>query len=278
MRKACRSVLATTNSMPSIPASIMRFTALLPPPPTPITLILASLRVSSLKLMRMPFSFFMSAAIIEFLCSLGLVFLSCFDLFLRFMGKPLYSTAEGVPFPLSALICEQCFQSSTPTVILHATRGSSAVPVGNHSQGRRKFRFGQRGRHLRHRHWPSQPHRATQHRFRNVENPGQARSASAEHDSANAALEHAVVTEIFAHHFEQLTGPGLEDLGHESLRQQTRRPVAYRRNLYLIAFGDQRCAHIAVKLLKFFGLCDRGTHADRQVTGKVIASDRNDSG
>jgi hypothetical protein len=35
----------------------MRFTALPPPPPTPITLILASLRGSSLKLMRMLESF-----------------------------------------------------------------------------------------------------------------------------------------------------------------------------------------------------------------------------
>ena len=58
IRKACRSVFATTNSMPSMPASIMRFTALPPPPPTPMTLILASLRASSLKLMRMSVSFF----------------------------------------------------------------------------------------------------------------------------------------------------------------------------------------------------------------------------
>ena len=65
IRSACKSVLATTNSMSFMPASIMRFTALPPPPPTPITLILASLRASSLKLMRMPLSLslFMSTAI-----------------------------------------------------------------------------------------------------------------------------------------------------------------------------------------------------------------------
>ena len=50
----------------------MRLTALLPPPPTPMTLILASLRVSSLKLMRMSFSFFMYAAFCGF-CLLVLV-------------------------------------------------------------------------------------------------------------------------------------------------------------------------------------------------------------
>src|SRR5262249_3604915 len=49
---ACRSVFATRNSTPSTLALIMRFTALPPPPPTPITLIFALLRGSSLKLMR----------------------------------------------------------------------------------------------------------------------------------------------------------------------------------------------------------------------------------
>ena len=38
----CKSVLATIKSTPFNPDSIMRFTALLPPPPTPITLIFAN--------------------------------------------------------------------------------------------------------------------------------------------------------------------------------------------------------------------------------------------
>src|SRR3954451_16509808 len=66
MRRACKSVLATMNSISFIPASIMRLTALPPPPPTPITLILASLRASSLKLMRIPFSLFIFTAVTEF--------------------------------------------------------------------------------------------------------------------------------------------------------------------------------------------------------------------
>ena len=40
-RSACRSVLATMNSTPSSPAATMRLTALLPPPPTPTTLMRA---------------------------------------------------------------------------------------------------------------------------------------------------------------------------------------------------------------------------------------------
>src|SRR5690606_27298885 len=37
----CASVLAATNSTPLRPVSIMRFTALLPPPPSPMTLMTA---------------------------------------------------------------------------------------------------------------------------------------------------------------------------------------------------------------------------------------------
>jgi hypothetical protein len=37
LRRACASVLTIQNSTPVKPASTMRFTALLPPPPTPMT-------------------------------------------------------------------------------------------------------------------------------------------------------------------------------------------------------------------------------------------------
>ena len=46
-RSACRSVLATMNSTPSRPTWTMRLTALLPPPPMPITLMRAPALPSS---------------------------------------------------------------------------------------------------------------------------------------------------------------------------------------------------------------------------------------
>ena len=46
-RSACRSVLATMNSTPSRPPCTMRLTALLPPPPTPMTLMRAPVCASS---------------------------------------------------------------------------------------------------------------------------------------------------------------------------------------------------------------------------------------
>ncbi len=48
--RACLSVLQTTNDTFRIPCSYMWFTALSPPPPTPITLIITSSRFSSTKL------------------------------------------------------------------------------------------------------------------------------------------------------------------------------------------------------------------------------------
>ncbi len=49
---ACASVLATMNSTPEMPAWTMRDTALLPPPPTPTTLIRAPMRASSSSVSR----------------------------------------------------------------------------------------------------------------------------------------------------------------------------------------------------------------------------------
>src|SRR5579862_1151643 len=70
---AWRSVLAAINSTPSTLARIMRLTALQPPPPTPMTLILAG-ESSSLKLMRIALSF---AVILFPPCGLGEVVLFC---------------------------------------------------------------------------------------------------------------------------------------------------------------------------------------------------------
>ena len=41
MASAWASVFTATNSTPRMPSSIMRFTALVPPPPTPTTLMTA---------------------------------------------------------------------------------------------------------------------------------------------------------------------------------------------------------------------------------------------
>jgi hypothetical protein len=51
-RSACASVLTTMNSTPVMPAFTIRVTALLPPPPTPTTLIRAPSRASSSRVMR----------------------------------------------------------------------------------------------------------------------------------------------------------------------------------------------------------------------------------
>src|ERR1700756_4423075 len=227
MRSAWRSVLATTNSMPSMPASIIRFTALLPPPPTPITLILASLRASSLKLMRMPLSFFMSAAIGEFSCSLDLVFRSCSDTF-DFMGKAPLSveTSLNLTYPISPASClplfhrEQRSQARTPPVVLIASRHACPVAIEHHAEHGRVLGLSQRYRHFCQRHGPGEPQRLAQYGIGNIEKPRQARSAPAQHNPSATAFQHAVMTEVLAHHLEQFPGSRLENLSHEPLRQQ----------------------------------------------------------
>src|SRR5581483_8868007 len=178
MRSACKSVLATMNSMPSIPASIIRFTALLPPPPTPMTLILASLRASSLKLMRISFSsfsFFMCAAVFELTSfSIGTPFLGsglwAFELSFRSicMHYSLLTTHSSL---LLSSHFEQRSQPRAPAVVLESAGSSSAVAVIDHSDHSCEFGLSKRGRHFRQWHRPSQPQRTPQNGFRGIEDP-----------------------------------------------------------------------------------------------------------
>src|SRR5271155_2907877 len=139
MRRACRSVFATTNSMPSMPESIMRFTALPPPPPTPMTLILASLRASSLKLMRMSFSFFIAYCPSVDFVHAPLKPLTTKDTKVHKGFRDRFSLCTFVSFvvhalDLCSLFCEQTHQSRTPAGILQAAGNSRAMAVKDHSQ------------------------------------------------------------------------------------------------------------------------------------------------
>src|SRR5581483_743015 len=131
-RRACKSVFATINSTSFIPASIMRFTALPPPPPTPMTLILASLRASSLKLLRIPVSLFISTAITEFSFP---------------WGSASILLSVGVTYFSSSLERKQRLQTRTPSLILQTSGDAGAMGVEHHAQRCRILRFGQDCRH-----------------------------------------------------------------------------------------------------------------------------------
>src|SRR5215472_8769982 len=101
------------NSMPSTPASIMRLTALPPPPPTPMTLILASLRASSLKLMRME-------SVLMFLTCAEFVLLSCSDDAAAIVSdrwRPLGRSVQALDPSAGheSLATDHCLQAPLPT-------------------------------------------------------------------------------------------------------------------------------------------------------------------
>src|SRR5580692_3846927 len=212
MRSACRSVFAAMNSMPSTPASIMRLTALPPPPPTPITLILASLRASSLKLMRMLESVFIFFTWINFCCCLPL----CpvrergqgleKSLSLLLTLPPRHETL--VPNPYSLIAASRSFayqkrlQPRSPAIFLQTARNSRSLSVVHHAQYRGELGLGQGGWHFGQRHGPGKAHGAAQHGLGDVEDAGQARSSAAQNDARDAHVEHAAVAQALAHHLE----------------------------------------------------------------------------
>src|SRR5580704_2587508 len=257
IRKACKSVLATMNSMCSIPESIMRLTALLPPPPTPMTLIRASLRASSLKQMRSPLS-----SIIHLVNSV----VSCW----RSAGRP-----RPAPAVLGALPREQRLHTRPKSRRLQPAREPRPMPVIRHAQHRRKFRLSQKRWHLRHRHWPSETRGFPQDGFRHVKNAGKARSPSAQHESSDAVLQNAGVAQVIAQQLEKLAGTRPKNFARHALRHHARWPVSDRRHLDFIALGNQRRHRVAKVLLKRLRIRQPRTHADREIAGKVVAADRN---
>src|SRR5215469_13639226 len=314
MRRACRSVLATMNSMPSTPASIMRLTALPPPPPTPMTLILASLRGSSLKLMRMSFSvFFISAALVFIgrcgsmsFSPTGLVWFRLLTHGLRLgldsgaalrLGPLRHSLwdlrrSQLHPYPRGqkengnatdlaasrSLPYQHGFEARAPAIVLDAAGDAGAISVTGHAQDGGELGLGQGFGHPGQRRRPGQTQRTAQDRISGVENAGQARGAAAEHEAGHAHFEHAGVPQVVTNHDKEFVRARFEDFSHHALGNQPRGPVADRGHLHFVAFRNQGDDGMAVKLLDFFGLRDRGAESHRKVAGEVVASDGDDSG
>src|SRR5260370_23319599 len=150
MRKACKSVLATMNSMCSMPESIMRLTALLPPPPTPMTLMRASLRASSLKQMRSPLSSFINH-LVESVVSCQFSVLSPNSVINSSLPVERRASPPGwtgetplAPPPQSsrALTREQRLHARTEARLLQAPGDAGAVAGIRHAQHRRELRLG----------------------------------------------------------------------------------------------------------------------------------------
>src|SRR5438552_18334268 len=91
-------------------------------------------------------------------------------------------------------------------------------------------------------------------------------------------LQNACLAKVFAQQLEELAGARLKDLAYHALRHQARRPVADRRDFYLIALRNQRGDGVTEISLETLGFPQCGAHANREIAREVVAADRNDCG
>src|SRR5208282_4911597 len=180
---ACWSVFAAMNSTPSTFARIMRLTALEPPPPTPITLILAASAWSSLNEYFTPASF----------CAMLPPSLDCF---------PFSATTLPLPGILPLL---------PPGTRLTCPSGVRAVPVERQPGSHREFGlselFGNPGDAAR----APQPHGHPEQTLHQVRHPAQSRAPASQDRSGDAGVE-AAVLQLGVHQLEQFGGARLDDL------------------------------------------------------------------
>src|SRR5579859_1582713 len=265
---ACWSVLATTNSTPSMRALIMRLTALPPPPPTPITLILALLRPSSWNWMRtslplpLPLSLMSSSLLLP--SSSGAAGPNTARLKPCPGAKPSRGTAREEE--------RTDLGGDAALLLLHAGH-ARAVCVKHHADGGGELGRDERGRHLGERRGAGEARRLAQDVFGDVGDAAETRSAAGEDAAGSDEVEHAGLAQVVARHLEELARARLEDLGEEALRHEPRWTIADRRHFDLVALGDAGDDSVAETGLDLLRFRERRTQADGDVVSEVVAAD-----
>src|SRR5450631_1615741 len=87
-------------------------------------------------------------------------------------------------------------------------------------------------------------------------------------------LQHPGVAQIFAQHFEKLACSRLEYFSHQPLRNQARSTISDRRHFDFVALWNQGDDDVPKRFLDFLGFHHWRAQAEREIAGKVIASDR----
>src|SRR3972149_5290470 len=277
-RSACTSVLAMMNSSPVKRAAIIRFTALEPPPPRPITLILAPSRSSSSSnIGRRPFP-----------CSIrGLLHLG---------WAPGLSPAH----PRRTFTLAGSFrwrQSPPPPSCLQEERGEPGAeaigqrPIAGIQQpsARLPARSVQRKPHRRRidgavhhigepPHARRQPpaHRQVEHLLRQLGDAVHDRGAAGHHHACGGDVLQPRPRQVARHEREDLLHPGLDDLGEDLARQLARVLGAPPGHVDGLVLPDQRRERAAVALLQLLGVPGRRAQPPRDVVGDVVAAQRQD--
>src|SRR5437763_15652511 len=248
---ACRSVFATTNSMPSMPVSIMRLTALPPPPPTPMTFMRAPVSGgSSSRIILMPLPDSRTSGVMG-LSSLPKreVFHGLFRLcwagstngvyILRTIycavGRPAYNTLSKNTTKTIAKLGHKMRQASRPAALRttralfeqvralrHQRQPGSRSPGGTlnvFDETAKSITFG-----------ITNAHGSVKNLLGDLDHAIEQRASAGEHDAARQLPVPTRVLNFIGYMHQHFFGARLQDVAKNLSRELARRPAAYRRD------------------------------------------------
>src|SRR5512141_1512253 len=255
-----RSVFAATNSIPLIPAWIMRLTALPPPPPTPTTLMRAGGADSSLKVIvrdvRLEPASSSSKRIIVF--------------------PPSISQSGG----RGEQVSEGAFE-----LVEESRRGAARAPAGSgrgapavEEEARRAGPLGRR-HDVRQAAQPARdasPHGDAEHLLGDLEEPVELRTAAGQ-DAPGAQLAGGHLADgLFPQERQELLRPGLQDLGDLAPLHGMDAPAARERHVDGVGLVHESRERRSVLPLEALGVRNGGLQDDREVVREVVPPDGED--
>src|SRR5262245_56393985 len=248
VRSAWASVLAARKSTPGSPAAIMVFTALLPPPPTPITLIRAPSTTSTTSPIAPPPS--------------------------GVRPRADASHSEELPQPAHHPV-PRPLERAEPRPILLRRRASVPLESVQHEADSCRI------------HWTrddvnqstemkrqTEARRSAEDALRERSHAAEDRAAAGQHDAGGEMPGHARALDPAPHHRQHLLAARLDHLGEPPLRPLVWRPPADAGDLDGQVRRGRERQRRAAALLQALGFGERGAQRGGEVVGDVPPADR----
>src|SRR4051812_2654320 len=290
---ACRSVLTTMNSTPSNPAATIRFTALLPPPPTPTTLIRAPDRRTSSSFKRSGSGLLGIIWVPLAMCPLQVfsqvswrpssVDGACFG-GSRSSGGSLCSRGRSPRLPnfqrISKELLEQRAQpprNATERAGSNRARGlTDVIPMAVHHQpdcGGKGGAVDVIGQSADPNRRPA-ANRQIENLFSDLGDSFQHGATAGQHDSRVQRLFKSGAANLVPEQMEDLFSTRLQDLGQNSPGHDPRLSPANTGDFDCFVLIHHRRQRAPAAPLDLFRVGDRRSKSDGDVVGKVITADR----
>src|SRR5579884_2506652 len=248
---AWRSVFATMNSTPSTLAAIIRLTAFPPPPPTPITLILAPRRMLSEKSTRN------SSA-----CPLSAMFAPSRRLIRSQQQSSVSRASQNSPKFSHQTLVLMVLQQTHPFSVRHKPDNGRVRRVGQNLIG---------GLHV---HRIPHSNRQSQNLFREGRESAQLCSAPRENNAGAQLVFQVCVIDFGFDQLQQFDRARFDDFPEFRVIDDPCRSLANTRN-----FQSRRFRQAGIlpspKALDLLGLRDRSPQPHCDIVSKVLAADRN---